>query len=213
MEAETLSVLGPYLNLAERLGCIQSQLVEGAIKSINVNYVGEVADLDVSVITRALTKGIFNPILEEDVNYVNALLIAKERGIKVSEKKTSKITDFASLITVEIETEKTRHFVMGTLFSNKEARIIKLDKFYVEAIPDGYMLVISNNDVPGVVGKIGTVLGKLGINIAEMSFGRDKKTGQAISLLNVDSEVPKKVVANLKRVKDIKDVKQVRVFV
>ena len=213
MEAEALSVLGPYLNLAERLGCIQSQLVEGAIKSINVNYVGEVADLDVSVITRALVKGIFNPILEEDVNYVNALLIAKERGIKVSEKKTSKITDFASLITVGIETEKTGYYIMGTLFSNKEARIIKLDKFYVEAIPDGYMLVISNNDVPGVVGKIGTVLGKLGINIAEMSFGRDKGTGQAISLLNVDSEVPKKVIANLKRVKDIKDVKQVRVFV
>jgi D-3-phosphoglycerate dehydrogenase len=213
MEEEALSRVGPYMNLADRLGSIQTQLMDGAIKSININYVGEVAKLDVSVVTRAFVKGIFDPILEEKVNYVNSLMVARERAIKISEKKTTKITDFANLISVEIVTDKCKHFIMGTLFSNNEARIIKLDKYYVEAIPDGYMLVINNKDVPGVVGKIGTVLGKHGVNIAEMSFGRDKKSGEAISLLNVDSEVPKKIVSQLKRVKDINDVKQVSIFV
>lgn len=211
MEEEALKRIKPYVNLAERLGSIQTQLIDEPIKSITVTYIGEVADVNVSIITSALMKGIFNPMLEEEVNYVNALLIAKERGIKVIEKKTSKITDFANLISVEFDTGKKKYFIMGTLFANKEPRIVKMDKFYVEAIPDGYMLVVSNKDVPGVVGKLGTLLGKQGINIAEMSFGRDKKTNEAISLLNVDSEVPKDVIEKLKKEDDINDVKQVRV--
>jgi len=213
MDEDVFITVQPYVNLAERLGSIQAQLIDDPIKAITVNYVGEVAANDVSVITRALMKGIFNPILEEEVNYVNALLIASERGIKISEKKTTTITDFANLISVEFDTGKRKHFIMGTLFSNNEPRIIKLDKYYVEAIPDGYMLVVSNKDVPGVVGKLGTMLGKCKVNIAEMSFGRDKKTGEAISLLNIDSEVPKETIRGLKRVKDIEDVKQVRVVI
>ncbi|MGB3113356.1 MAG: phosphoglycerate dehydrogenase, partial [Candidatus Omnitrophota bacterium] len=213
VEAEAVETIQPYVNLAERLGSIQSQLVDEPIKTIKVNYIGEVADVDVAVITRALMKGIFNPILEEQVNYVNSLLIAEERGIKIIEKKTSKITDFANLISVELDTGKKKHFIMGTLFANKEPRIIKIDKYYVEAIPEGYMLIVSNKDTPGVVGKIGTILGKHNINIAEMSFGREKKKGQAISLLNVDSEVPKSVIKKLLQYKDINGVKQVRVVV
>jgi D-3-phosphoglycerate dehydrogenase len=213
MEGEALEVVQPYMNLAERLGSIQSQLIDEPIKAIKVKYVGEVADIDAAAITRALVKGIFNPMLEEEVNYINSMLIAKERGIKVTEKKTSDITDFANLINVEIDTAKKKYFVMGTLFANKEPRIVKMDKYYVEAIPDGDMLVVSNKDVPGVVGAIGTLLGKHKVNIAGISFGRDKKTKQAISLLNIDSEVPKDVLRKLKKIKNIIDVKQVRVVV
>ncbi len=213
MEGELLEKLGPYVNLVERLGSIQAQLIEEPIKGITVNYIGDIANEDIAVVTRALMKGIFDPILEEQVNYVNSMLIAQERGIKVSERKTSKITDFANLVSVEFDTGKKKYFIMGTLFANKEPRIIKMDKFYVEAIPEGYMLVISNNDVPGVVGKIGTELGKHKINIAEMSFGRDRKTGEAISLLNVDSEIPKSVISKLKKAKDIIDVKLVKVAI
>jgi D-3-phosphoglycerate dehydrogenase len=213
MEEEALETLGPYVNLAERLGSIQAQLIDEPIKGITVNYIGDIANTDVAVVTRALLKGVFAPMLEEQVNYVNSLLIATERGIKVSEKKTSKITDFANLISVEFDTGKRKYFIMGTLFAKKEPRIIKMDKYYVEAIPDGYMLVVYNDDVPGIIGRIGTLMGKHGINIAEMSFGRDKKTGEAISLLNVDSEVPKTVVKTLKKAEHIKDVKQVRVGV
>lgn len=213
MGEKALQTLAPYVNLAERLGCMQAQLIDGPIKSITVNYIGDIANEDVSVVTRALMKGVFNPMLEEQVNYVNSLLIAKERGIKITERKTEKITDFANLVSVEFDTGKKKHFVMGTLFANKEPRIIKIDKYYVEAIPEGFMLVIANNDVPGVVGRIGTILGKEGVNIAEMSFGRDKKTGEAISVLNVDSQVTKGILRKLKQAKDINDVKLINVTV
>ncbi len=213
LEEDAIGVIKPFINLAERLGSIQAQLIDDPIKSITVKYIGDIAQLDVAVVTRALLKGIFNPILEEQVNYVNSLLIAQDRGIKVAEQKTAKITDFANLISVEIDTGKRKHFIMGTLFANKEPRIIKIDKYYVEAIPDGHMLFVSNKDVPGVVGKLGTALGKYGVNIAEMSFGRDKKTGEAISLLNVDSEVPKSIIDKLSKEKDITGIKQVKVFI
>ena len=211
LDEEGVKKVQPYINLADRLGSIQTQLISEPIKSITVNYIGEVADIDVSIVTRALMRGVFYPMMGGEVNYINSLLVAKEKGIKVIEKKTSKITDFLSLISVEFNTEKKKYFIMGTLFSNNEPRIVKLNQYYVEATPDGYMLLVDNKDVPGVVGTIGTTLGKHGVNIAEMSFDRDKKTGKAISLLNVDSEVPETVLKKLKKAKDIIDVKQVYV--
>ncbi|KJJ84369.1 D-3-phosphoglycerate dehydrogenase [Candidatus Omnitrophus magneticus] len=211
IDAELLDVMQPYINLAERLGSIQAQLISAPIQEVNVKYTGEMVKLDTGIVTRALMKGVFDPILEEHVNYINSLFIAKERGIKVSEQKTADITDFANLICVEIKTSEAKHFIMGTLFSNKEPRIVKMDKFYVEAIPDGYMLVISNKDVPGIVGQIGTILGKSKVNIAGISFGRDKATGQAISLLNVDSEVSKEVLKALNNITDVNSVTQVKV--
>lgn len=211
VEEELLGIMAPYIDLAERLGSIESQLIEEPIKAVNIKYTGEMVNMDISVITRALIKGIFSPILEEHINYVNSLLIARERGVKVTEKKTSEITDFANLICVEVEGSAKKHFIMGTLFGNKTPRVVKIDEFYVEAIPEGYMLVVSNRDVPGIVGKIGTVLGNAGINIAGISFGRDLKKKQAISLLNLDSEVPKDVLKKLNSTKDINSVKQVKV--
>lgn len=211
IDEELLEVVQPYVKLAERLGSIVSQLVEEPIESVEVKYTGEIVKIDVTVITRALMKGVFEPILEEHINYVNSMVVAKDRGIKVTEKKTSDITDFANLICVEVGTSKKKYFIMGTLFANKEPRIVKLDKFYVEGIPEGYMLVVNNKDVPGIVGKIGTILGDEKINIAGISFGRDEKTGEAISLLNLDSEVSKDVLKKLNAVKDVITVKQVKV--
>ncbi len=212
MEEEMIEIMRPYITLAERLGSIQAQLVDDPLKVVKVKYIGEIADVpDTSAITRALMKGIFDPILEEHVNYVNSLLIARERGIKVIEKKTSEITDFANLLSVELDTGKKKHFIMGTLFANKEPRIVKIDQYYIEAIPEGYMLVIKNKDVPGVIGSIGTILGKSGVNIAEMSFGREKKKGSAISVLNVDSQVPEKLLKKLKAAPNIHDVKEVKI--
>jgi D-3-phosphoglycerate dehydrogenase / 2-oxoglutarate reductase len=211
VDEEILEMSQPYINLAERLGSIQTQLIDEPIKSVTVKYSGDLANIDVSIITRSLVKGIFDPILEEHINYVNSLVVAKERGVKVTEKKTSEITDFANLICVELEAGKKKHLIMGTLFANKEPRIVMIDKFYVEAIPDGYMLVVSNNDIPGIVGKVGTVLGKSGINIAGISLGRNKKIHKAISLLNVDSEVPKAVMKKLRAIENVNNVKQVRI--
>ncbi|MBF0215601.1 MAG: phosphoglycerate dehydrogenase [Candidatus Omnitrophica bacterium] len=208
---ESLALMKPYILLAERMGSFQTQLIEEPIKEVKVKYAGDISNLDVSVITRALMKGIFEPILVEHVNYINSVFIAKERGISVTEKKTTEVMDFANLICVEFVTEKKEYLIMGTLFGNKEPRIVMIDEFYVEAIPGGVILVISNNDIPGIVGKIGTIIGKAEVNIAGINLGRNKKKKLAISLLNLDSELPKEVIKKLSAIEGVTSVKQVKI--
>jgi D-3-phosphoglycerate dehydrogenase len=152
-------------------------------------------------------KGMLTPILQETVNFVNALVIAKERGISVVESKTAEIQDFASLIIVEVETDKAKSLVAGTLFTKTDPKIVKINEFWVDSVPEGNMLFVFNKDVPGIIGEIGTIFGKNNINIASVSFGRDVKGGNAVSVWNVDSDVPKKVLDDIKSAKNIQGVK------
>ncbi|NQU74060.1 MAG: phosphoglycerate dehydrogenase [Candidatus Omnitrophica bacterium] len=210
VDTELLKTLRPYLDLAEKLGSLGTQLVEGHIKNVKIKYTGEITSYDTSPLTIAIIKGMLAPILQETVNFVNAPMIAKEREIKVSETKTAEIEDFANLISIEIETDKAKLNVEGTLFTKVDPRIAKIGGFYVDASPTGYMLVISNKDMPGIIGEIGTLIGKNKINIAGMSFGREAPGGKAITVLNVDSVVPKDVLAQIKSAKNIFDAKLVR---
>lgn len=210
VDSELLKVLQPYITLAEKLGLLGAQLAEGHIKEVKIKYVGEVANYDTSSLTIAVLKGMLTPILQETVNFVNAPMIARERGIKISETKTAEIENFANLISVGIETDKTKLNVDGMLFTKTDSRIVNIGGFFVEAVPSGYMLVISNKDVPGIIGAIGTLMGKNKINIAGMSFGRDKAGGKAVTVLNIDSVVPKEVLAEIKSSKDIHDVRLVK---
>jgi len=148
--------------------------------------------------------------LGETVNYVNAQVIADERNIKITESKTGRIEDFANLISVMVETDKSKYSIEGTLFTNADPRIVKIDKFYVDAIPSGNMVLISNRDVPGIVGQIGTLLGENKINIAGMSFGRTEPGKEAISILNVDSPVPARVLDKIKKAKNVLDAKVIK---
>jgi len=211
VDAEIYKVIEPYLKLAEKMGSIQAQLVEGQIKKVKIRYVGDLLKYDLSPFTVSIMKGILTPILQDTINYVNALVISKERGINVIETKTAEVQDFANLILVEIETEKMTSSLMGTLFTKVDPRIVKLNEFYVDSVPEGYMLFIQNNDVPGIIGQIGTILGKNKVNIAGMSFGRDEKGGRAVSILNIDSDVPKPVLEEMRKAKNIKEVKLVKV--
>jgi D-3-phosphoglycerate dehydrogenase len=210
VDPEICKIIDPYLKLAEKMGAMQSQLAEGHIKRVKVRYVGEILKYDLSPFTVSLMKGMLTPILQETVNFVNSLVIAKERGISIIESKTAEVQDFANLIEVEVETDKMKNSLMGTLFTKVDPRIVMINEFYVESVPEGYMLVISNNDVPGIIGQIGTLLGKNNINIAGMSFGRDKKGGRAVSILNIDSDVPKKVLDEMRKAKNINEVKLVK---
>jgi len=184
--------------------------VEGYVTNVKINYVGDIASMNLNSMTIAFLKGLLSPILEDKVNNVNAMFIARERGINVSETKTDEAEDFAHLIHVEVETNKMKNTIMGTLFTKKEPRVVRINNFYVEALPKGHMLVIDNEDSPGIVGQIGTLLGDAKINIAGMTFGREKEGGNAITLLNVDSEVPAKVLEKIKKAKHIKGVKYIK---
>jgi len=211
VDPEVFKVIEPYLKLCENMGSIITQIVDGHIRKVKVRYVGDILKYDLSSFTVSLMKGMLTPILQETVNFVNSMVIAKERGITVTEAKTAQIQDFASLIIAEVETDKTKSSVAGTLFTKAAPRIVKINEFWVDCVPEGNMLVVFNKDVPGIIGEIGTVFGRNNINIASVSFGRDIKGGNAISVWNVDSDVPKKVHDEIRKTKNIQEVKLVKV--
>ena len=210
VDPEIFKVIEPYLTLSENMGSIIAQIVEGHIKKVKIRYVGDILKYELSPFTVSIMKGMLTPILQETVNFVNSLVIAKERGITVVESKTAEVQDFASLIIVEVETDKAKSSVAGTLFTKGDPRIVKINEFWVDCAPEGNMLTVFNKDVPGIIGEIGTIFGKNSINIASVSFGRDTKGGNAVSVWNVDSDVPKKVMDEIRKAKNIQEVKLVK---
>ncbi len=210
VDPEMYKAMAPYLKLAENIGSMQAQIAEGHIKKVKINYVGDILKFNISPFTVSIMKGMLTPVLQETVNFVNALVIAKERGINVVESRTGQIQDFASLIIVEIETDKARSSICGTLFTKVDPRIVKINEFYVDCVPEGNMLVVFNKDVPGIIGQIGTIFGRNNINVASVSFGREEKGGRAVSVWNVDSDVPKKVLDELRNAKNVEGIKLVK---
>jgi len=205
VDFELYKILQPYINLGEKIGALVSQLSKGRTQEIQIKYSGDVVRYNLSLITVAVVKGVLTPVLQETVNYVNSLIVAKERGIKVEEMKGTDLEEYSSLISVEIKTDAGVRAVSGTLFTKKDARIVKIDEFHVDAIPEGYMIVAHNNDVPGIIGIMGTLLGNRNINIATMTFGREKPGGKTLSVLNVDSLVPEDVLNEIRKAKNILD--------
>ncbi|MDD5504270.1 MAG: phosphoglycerate dehydrogenase [Candidatus Omnitrophica bacterium] len=205
IELKAWKVLRPYMILAEKMGMMQAQLAQGPIGMVSLEYAGEVAKHDIAAITTAFIKGLLTTAVGEMVNNVNAIAIARERDIKITESKTNQVEEFAHLITAVVKSGGKTLSISGALFANNQPRIVKIDGYYVDALPEGNMILISNKDVPGVVGQLGTLLGKNGINIAGMTFGRQKPSGRAISLCNVDSKISAELISQLKGLKDIFD--------
>jgi D-3-phosphoglycerate dehydrogenase len=203
VDSEVLAKIKPYLNLAERLGSFQGQVLSGGLEQISIEYSGEVAALQTEPITVSLLKGLLFPILQEDVNYVNAPIIAKERGIKVVESTTSQSEDFLSLITLRVKTGTEERLVAGTIFGRSDPWIVQVDQFRIEAVPDNYMLLFHTQDRPGVIGNIGTSLAKHGINIARMQFGREKQEGESLLVLSTDGPVEKKHIEQMQKLSHV----------
>ena len=211
LEPEVCKILDPYINLAEKIGIFSAQLVEGRYQELNIIYSGDITQHDLSPLTMALAKGMLSPILKETVNFINATSLAKERGIRIKEAKSSREEEFVNLIQLEIKTDKEIKRIAGTLSSNKQPRIIKIDTYYVELSPYGEMIVIQNWDRPGIIGNLGTLLGKANINIAAMTFGRESPGGKAITVLNVDSPVSSELLAKIKKIENILAVKVIKI--
>lgn len=196
-----------YLSLGEKIGIFIRQLFDGDFKSVEITYSGEIANYDLSLLRAYIIVGLLKD--EKKINPINALLILKEKGIKLVEKREKTGGEFTNLITVEIRNSKSTS-VSGTLIRN-EGRIVKIDGFSVEAVPEGNLLVCYNEDKPGIMGHIGTVLGKRGINIASMTLGRKEKGGPAITVLNLDQEVDEEVLLKIKEYPAINSVRLVRI--
>jgi D-3-phosphoglycerate dehydrogenase len=178
---------------------------------VTIRFGGDPGKYKPTAMTISLLKGLLSPICGDTVNFVNAPSVAKERGISVTESRSDEKTDFTSYIEVEVESGKEKNCIMGTLFEGM-ARIVRINEFQVDVEPNGTILFIKNEDRPGVVGKVGTLLGSAKVNIAEMSLGRirqGKKT-LAMTVINTDGEIPEKVVKQLQKFDPVIDVKVTR---
>ncbi|MCX5891774.1 MAG: phosphoglycerate dehydrogenase [Deltaproteobacteria bacterium] len=184
---ETMVKLKPYLTLAEALGAFQAQITEGAISSVSIAYVGEVSQMDTKPLTHSLLKGMLYPIMHDEVNYVNAPAMAAARGIHISEEKVASAEDFSTLIRLTVRANNEENSVAGTIFGKYEPRLVRINKFRLEATPEGHMLFIYNTDQPGVIGAIGSTIGKHQINISRMTVGQERERGQNIILLTTDT--------------------------
>ncbi|TAN63185.1 phosphoglycerate dehydrogenase [bacterium] len=207
--SDLLSALGPYISLGEKLGSFQGQILKGGVEEITVEYSGDVVNYDVAPITIACIKGILDQVLDQYVNFVNAPFVAKERGIKVVEIKTSRSTDFASAITIKVKTRECESVVEGALFGKKEPRIVKIDKFFLDAVPEGNLLLLHNEDKPGVIGNVGTLLAAGNHNIARLHLGRQSVGGQAVSVWSLDTPLSKGLMDKLLKLPNMISVKVV----
>lgn len=203
---ELLAKLQPYLTLAERMGCLQAQLAEGAVQAVTIKYSGDFLGLDMTPVTTAALKGLLALFVKDDVNFINAPVIAKERGIRVTESRSVEAEDFSNLITIETTAAKGSNTVSGTIFGKHEPRIVRVNTSRVEVVPEGHLLLIHNMDKPGAIGSIGTVLGQHNINIARMHVGQEKDGGRNVILLDTDTPTPPETLEELRALPLIKSV-------
>ena len=202
---EEVDIIGPYLNLGEKIGRLLGSIIAGGITNIKIDYNGAVSAHNTGAITPNVVKGILYPLLGEDINYVNANEVAKKRGISVVESKSDQAFDYTSSISITATTDIKTFSISGAIFGKKNPWIVKIDDYSIEAIPEGHILVIFNLDRPGVIASIGKVLGKNKINIARMHLGRH--LDKAISILQLDSAVDNAVINELKAEPNITEAK------
>jgi D-3-phosphoglycerate dehydrogenase len=209
--SESARVLGPFVGLAQTLGRVATQLAEGQLRSVEITYSGEIAEHDSSALKASVIRGLLEPISEENVTLVNAAIVARNRGLNITERKSAAPESYANLMTVRVETDRGDSAVGGTTI-NGEPQIVRIDEYWVNVVPTGsYVILTHHVDRPGVVGQVGTILGRTDINISSMQVGRERARGPALMLLSVDEPVPPDVLEQIRSVADLQFVKVVRI--
>ena len=193
-----MSELKPYIDLAEFLGKIYYQAEKETVKRLEIVYSGDLADKETKVISYAMLKGFLEPQVQEKVNYVNAEMILSNRGIKLVESKTSQLDKYTNLITVRFVTKEKIFSVSGTVFGKDSIRIVDFFGYKMDFEPSKYILALQNIDKPGIIGRVGTVLGDLGINIAAMQWSRNSSGDKAVSFVSVDEDVSEDILEKLR---------------
>ncbi|MBK5252318.1 MAG: phosphoglycerate dehydrogenase [Peptostreptococcaceae bacterium] len=204
LNRENIEAVKPYLKLAEQMGKLYYQLNREPVESVAVSYYGDIAGQDVDLVTLAFLKGLLEPVVKEGVNYVNAQKLAEDRGIHVRQKKDAvEKHQYRELMSVKVKNGQETFEIAGNLSAKKEGRIVYILGYEVDVNPTEYMMFIQNMDVPGVIGRIGTILGKGGVNIATMQVGRNNPGEKALMVLNVDGPVSAPVLDEISGKEDI----------
>jgi D-3-phosphoglycerate dehydrogenase / 2-oxoglutarate reductase len=207
---EVLDQLAPFLPLAEKLGSLAAQLAPHGPTEVAVEVAGELSSVPMRPLAARALVGLLRHFLETPVNEVNALAIAKDRGIHVREVRSVEPHDWASLVTLTVRGAAGETLVAGTVYGKREARIVRVNGFRVEAVPEGHVIVCENDDAPGVVGNLGTALGVAGVNIARISLSRLEDRSGAFSFLNVDSAPTPQVLEQLRALPHVRSVRAIR---
>ncbi len=209
--AEEAPILKPWIGLAEMLGSFAGQVTDSPIKEIEIEYVGEVGELNLKPLTAALTAGLLKPLVGEGgVNMVSAPVVARERGIHIAETRKDAQGAFGSYMRLIVTTEAMTRAVAGTIYSDGKPRFIQIKGINLEAEPMRNMLYTTNTDTPGYIGALGTKLGALGINIATFALGREQKSGEAIALLGVDEAVDLAALGEIAGLPQVRQAKALR---
>lgn len=211
VSGEALETLKPYLDLAHRLGLFIGQTIQTGIKAVEAQYCGDVSDMELKPITTIFLTGLLTPIMKEDVNQVNAPMVAEDRGIVLSETKVKKSEDFVSLLRYKVSTERQDHLVEGTLFGKAEPRMVTYGGFRGEFNLSGELLLIRAIDKPGVIGKVGAALGEQGINISHFQFARQSQGGDALLFLNTDVKADQVVLDQLSSLENVLAVRRLTI--
>jgi len=220
VSAEEYAAIQPYIVLAERMGAFLAQVSEGSLEEIAIRYSGHIAEWKTELIRNGAIKGILNQALEEKANLVNAATIAQDRGLRVLESHKEKASSggAGSVLTINLKTATEEHMVKGAVLHGDAPRLLHIDGIDVEAPLERNLIYLRNRDVPGVIGKVGTILGEESINIADFSLGRrsvEKNSDQpreAIAVVHIDSNVADAVLAKLKQIPAVQRAKAVRLF-
>ena len=211
LDPKTLDALRGYLDAAYRLGLLMAQWHAGSIGSCQLNYRGEVADKDTKLLTAAFCAGLLEKAMADDVNIINSEMLLRERGIELTENRNRELGAFSSSITAEVNGGGQRVKAGVTVFGNNMSRLISIDDYRLEAYLDGHMLFFTHTDVPGIIGRVGTVFGQHQVNIGQMSVGRatQQPGGHAIGVLNLDGVPPKVAMDQLMAINAIEKVQMV----
>jgi D-3-phosphoglycerate dehydrogenase len=194
---EVLRQLRPFLYLADKMGKMQAQITKGGVKQVDIEYIGKFPDFDLKPLTINAIKGSLAQFVKYAVNSVNAISLANEMGIKITESTSQEAGNFLNLIRMTVVTEEDTNIVEGTIFGKDDARIVRINKFRLEVIPEGHLGLIHNVDKPGSIGSIGVCLGEHKINISRMMVGREEDGQRNIIFLRTDTPVPPKVVQEI----------------
>ncbi len=211
ISAESARVLAPFSRLAQTLGSVGMQLAVGQLRGVEITYSGEIADHDTAVLKASAIRGLLENITEEPVTLVNAAIVARSRGLRVTELKSSAPENYTNLITVEVQTDQGQSIVGGTIL-NGTAHIVRIDEYWVSVACTGsHVLLTRHIDRPGIIGDVGTMLGKSNINISQMQVGRETQRGPALMLVFIDEAIPPETLHQIQSMPDLQYAKLVRI--
>lgn len=206
---EELSFLRPYLDLANRLGRFYAQFAENNLSRVEMSYAGEIAKHDTTLITSSMLIGLLRDVSEEPVNLVNARLVARDRGLVVSEVRTSEVQDFSDLITLRAQAGNKERILRGTILRG-QPHIVNIDDYWLDFTADGLLLVSEHIEQPGVIGQMGTLLGEAGINISFVQVGRQKRGGRGVMVVGLDDVLSQETMAKIMTMPSIRSARVVK---